>query len=130
MGQELSSQLGDKRVSILEPLDVSVVESPVSCAQRRAQLEEEQMERVIDPTLLESIMALTEIPQQTSMTSNEMRSTEEEAEMERLRREAEQDFKEWKAARKRMRILRQHDSSTSTASSAISPLGYNHTYIS
>jgi hypothetical protein len=118
MGQELSSPLEGERVSILEPLGVSVAESPVSCAQRRAQLEEEQMERVIDPALVESIIALTE----PSMPSNEMRSTEEE-EMAILRREAEQDFKQWRAERKRMRFLRQHDSSTSTASSGISPLG-------
>ena len=124
MGQELSSPSDDARLSILEPLGVSVAESPVSCAQRRAQLEEEQMERVIDPALVRSIIALTEQVQEPPlpMPSNQMRSAEEE-EMDRLRREAEKDFKQWKAERKRMRLLRQHDSTTSTASSGFSPLG-------
>lgn len=123
MGQELSTQANSQEpsLSILEPLSVSVTESPVSCAQRRAQLEEEQMERVIDPDLVRSIMAITEQPAGSPMPSI-MRS-DNDPELDRMRAEAERDFQQWKAARKLMRRLERHTSSSSTASSALSPLG-------
>jgi hypothetical protein len=126
MGQDISTpfESSSPSVSILEPLSVCVAESPVSCAQRRAQIEEEQMERVMDPELVRSIMALTEQTIETtseSMPSNNMRSTNEEEDIARMRAEAEHDFKQWKAARRRLRLGR-HDSSTSTASSGFSPL--------
>ena len=124
MGQELSLQ---ESQSILEPLSVSVTESPVSCAQRRAQIEEEQMERVMDPDLVRSIIALTE---QSSGATSPMHSEKrsDDVELEKMRAEAEKDYQEWKAARKLMRRLERHGSSTSTLSSPGSLNRANHIF--
>jgi hypothetical protein len=120
MGQELSLQ---ESQSILEPLSVSVTESPVSCAQRRAQIEEEQM----DPDLVRSIIALTE---QSSEASSPMYSDKrsDDVELNKMRAEAEKDYQEWKAARKLMRRLERHGSSTSTLSSPGSLNRANHIF--
>lgn len=100
-------------MSILEPLASCVIESPISCQQRR---EEEEL----DIELVRSLIALT--TESSPMPSNEEMRSVDEVEFTRMREEAERDYQQWKAARKLMR-LRRHDSSTSTASSsAVSPL--------
>jgi hypothetical protein len=79
------------------------------------------MERVIDPDLVRSIMAITEQPSGSLMPSS-MRS-DNDPELDIMRAEAEKDFQQWKAARKLMRRLERHTSTSSTASSTLSPLG-------
>ena len=123
MGQEQSY------MSILEPLSVSVTESPLTCSQRREQIEENNM--VVDPELIRAIMAITEQdsicpnPVHPSMGSvNE--SGDDDADLTRMRQEAETDFALWKRQRRLIKRLSRHDSSTSTSSSCIFEQGMIH----
>ena len=153
MGQELSIPSAEASSSsshsILEPLSVDVIESPLSCSQRRQRLEEEQQE-IVDPELIRAIMALTEqdatIPMHSYLRSGGPAAASEEEQRARLRAEADADFAKWtqtKRVMKRESRLSRHDSSASTASSsfcqivppplptaaAARNLAYRHTYI-
>jgi hypothetical protein len=123
MGQEQSiPSSSSSSMSILEPLSISVIESPLTCSQRMEQVEENM---VVDPELIRAIMALTE--QDTSPPVNPVtgpiRETShpssicEEAELSRMRVEAERDFAKWKQQRRLIKRLSRHDSSASTSSS-------------
>ena len=129
MGQEQSmppSHSSSRTVSILEPLSVSVIESPLTCSQRREQIMHSEEQMIVDQDLIRAIMALTEQDPVSAPMNPHAMGSEQTGVPEAMRAEAERDFVEWRRHRRLIKRLSRHDSSTSTASSSFFENGVPH----